>query len=196
MEARLHDQLGMGIIGTYYSNSSRVRATTAVGVTVNYHRQTFNKLQALRLTQYERVIVVDNDAALLGNIDHLGSVAACVRNAGCSVAQHLSGHVPVERALRGHDWPDGVLFAPVLASYDKALRRLTDRHATRHGAARWRRPGVLAQLNQLYDRGMFELPIRYHAHNGVRMNESDWAEVRLLHIISGLRAKEGHLPTL
>ena len=35
----------------------------------------------------------------------------------------------------------------------------------------------------------YELPLRYQAHQAIRMNESDWHEVSVLHAISGLRGK-------
>lgn len=45
------------------------------------------------------------------------------------------------------------------------------------------------ELWRSFYRPMYELPLRYHVHNGPNeMNQSEWHKVRLLHIIAGFRA--------
>ena len=149
-EAKLRDQHGIGIIATDYVHPPEWASP--------YHRQTFNKLQALRLTQYDRVIVVDNDSVLLGNIDHLASLPAEETPAAVWHNTFLGTFQQGERCAVTTGL---MVFAPARAAYDKALRHLqtgmTYSKARYDGGDQefWQ------SYNQLYHpRGMFELPIR------------------------------------
>jgi hypothetical protein len=102
--------------------------------------------------------------------------------------------------------PTGGLFvlAPSAAEFGRALAHLHALNANApraDAAAGGRAPppqrcydGSDQEFWRSFYRPLVELPLRYHAHTGLVMNESEWRKVRLIHNIQGFRAVYRRLP--
>lgn len=144
----------------------------------SHHRLSFCKISALALTQFDKIFVFDNDMALVHNVDDLvfapapsavwhTTVAKFQFKAKetCAVTTGLIGLVPSQR-----EFARAVAYLasmPEKTSYDGG-----DQEFWRgfHRSPPW-----------------YELPLRYQAHQMLRMPPSEWARVHVLHAIAGLR---------
>ena len=156
----------------------------------SFHKLSFSRIAALGLTQFKKVVVLDNDMALAGNIDELAVHAE---------APAMVWHTSTIFASKEFSAPTGGLF--VLEPSAQAFL-----NATRH----------LAQMNgrsprRCYDGSdqefwrdfyraprtpLIELPLRYHAHNGlVTLKPAEWRKVKIVHGISGFKYLQDRVPT-
>ena len=148
------------------------------------HLLTFGKIGALALTQFDKVFVLDNDMALMFNIDELAfaPVPAAVWQSAVGPFQFkMKENCAVTTGLLG--------LAPSAAEFSRALNVL------QHEAAVKRYDGGDQQFWRLFYT-WHELPVRYQAHQQLDMSKEDWLQVRVLHSISGLRNKNLMPPEL
>ena len=144
-----------------------------------HHRLSFGKVSALALTQFDKVFVLDNDMALVHNMDDLAfaptpsavwhsSVAKFQFKAKetCAVTTGLIGVSPSI-----HEWRRALAHLtamPAKGSYDGGDQEF------------WR---------EFYrDPPWYELPLRYQAHQVLKMPHAEWTRVRAIHNIYGLRS--------
>ena len=175
----------------------------------SFQRLSFSKISALALTQFRKVIVLDNDMVLLNNLDELASplveAPAAVWHATSSIPEY-------ERAAPN----TGLLvLKPSAAGFAAALAHLAQMSRARRegGTPRtqcydggdqefWRSFYRDRDMGKAFSSSLTELPLRYHAHNGMvgarrngaGMSSQDWAQVRALHSISGFRSLSRGLP--
>ena len=131
------------------------------------YRNNFNKLLALNLTQFSRVIVLDNDCVALRNIDHLAwrvptPAAACHPRRGFQLCSFNFG-------------------VHVLTPSARAAAELFGSFTTRKKANNGGEQEVWANFHHR----IHELPVAYNTHRGLTLNESDWRRVYVLHMVSG-----------
>ena len=128
-----------------------------------WHRLSFNKIAALSFTQFRKVIVLDNDAGLLRNMDHIrtaptpsavfhttiGGLAARTR---CAVTTGL------------------LVLRPSAAAYARALALL---HSMNYTQERYDGGDEEFWLRYFAESGerLYELPWRYHAHPATSARE-------------------------
>ena len=194
---RVGTRLPIHVIVGPHRNEQRERQLRALGANITqgvpvlppawaskFHLMSFAKIGALALTQFDKVWVFDNDMALVHNIDDLAfapTPAAVWHTAIANFQRSWSEACAVTTGLLG--------LQPSAAEFERAVQMLDD-HPNRTRSAT-----TLAS----YDGGdqgfwrrfyrFYELPVRYHAHQQLRMSDSDWDQVRVLHSISGLRDK-------
>lgn len=138
----------------------------------------FAKIGALALTQFDKVWVFDNDMALAHNIDELARAptpAAVWHSAVAKFQFELGEACAVTTGLLG--------LSPSTSEFDRAMRYLHSQELA----------------SSVYDGGdqsfwrrfyrFYELPVRYHAHQLLRMPDADWDQIRVIHSISGMRAQ-------
>lgn len=160
-------------------------ATISVGVFVqppafaasSHHRLSFGKVGALALTQFDKVFVLDNDMALVHNIDDLAfaPTPSAVWHSSVAQFQYKARETcAVTTGLIG--------LTPSLSEYERATRVLASMpsRSTYDGG------------DQEFWRGFyspwFELPVRYQAHQALLMPKHEWMQVRAIHGIYGLRS--------
>ena len=146
-----------------------------------WHRLSFNKIAALSMTQFDRVIVVDNDVALLRNMDHL-SYATSVPAATFHITLG-----PLARKTRCAVTSGLLVLQPSVNNFQIAMRILNN----------------MSYDRQIYDGGdeefwhayfrytnlLYELPMRYHTHRLVSMPIGDWHRVHMLHLINNFAGR-------
>ena len=141
-----------------------------------WHRHSFQKLSAMGLTRYERVLVLDNDCQLRANIDALPS----------SVRAPAAVWIPASGKKHGAPmFNSGVM---VLQPSASALSTLASRALlpapTSHVLSR-ERDGCDQQLLMSMDWNWTQLPLKYNANRALCMADADWRDVQVLHLISG-----------
>ena len=144
-----------------------------------HHRLSFGKVSALALTQFDKVFVLDNDMALVHNVDDLAFAPTP------SAVWHTSVGKFQFKAKETCAVTTGLLgIAPSRREFDRAVAHLATMpsQSTYDGG------------DQEFWRGFyrnppwFELPLRYQAHQALRMPLAEWNRVRALHAIYGLRS--------
>jgi len=154
------------------------------------HMHSFSRIAALRLTQFEKVIVMDNDMSILANIDDVATAPAPA----------MVWHTATVLAKKEHCAVTGGMFAlaPSLREYQRALYHLYYKVNMQGslGSQAKNKPvrcydGSDQEFWRSFYRPMYELPLRYHAHNALRMNASEWARIRVLHNIAGSKGLHG-----
>ena len=162
-----------------------------------FHKLSFSRIAALALTQFRKVVVLDNDMTLLDNIDELAWAPTP------SMVFHTATVLPrKERSA-----PTGGLFVlrPSRVEFERALAHLYALNPPKDGKGQ-PCPACAGKAYRCYDgsdqefwrsfyRPLYELPLRYHAHTGLVMNTSEWRRVRLVHNIAGFRAVYMRLPS-
>ena len=122
------------------------------------------------------MFIFDNDVALMHNIDHLAysQTPSAVWHPAVGAFQWARGEAcAVTTGLLG--------LMPSQAEFQRALQHLYSNNSTK----------------AKYDGGdqefwmgfntWYELPVRYQAHQVIRMHNSSWSDVAAVHAISGLR---------
>ena len=139
-------------------------------------RGSFAKLRALTLTQFSRVIVLDNDAVPLRNIDHLADAPAPALVFGWKCYPR--------RELRAST----MVLSPDLSTWKRALALLQD-----ESTAVYDDLGEQSVWRRLYHK-VYELPARYAAMRTADLPADDWATVHIVH--DGIRPHPPTPPTL
>lgn len=158
-----------------------------------FHHFSFTRIAALSLTQFRKVIVMDNDMALLGNVDDLASDGAR--------APGMVWHTATVLPNKEHCAVTGGLFVlePNLAEYRRALHHLYNElniKRTTDRAGRAQNQGVRCydgsdqEFWRSFYRPTYELPLRYHAHQNLKMSNAEWRKIRVIHTISGFRRRD------
>ena len=164
-----------------------------------FHKHSFGRIAALALTQFRKVIVLDNDMTLLANIDDLAAAETP------AMVFHTATVLPRKERCA----PTGGLFVltPSRREYDRALHHLYALNPAKDAKGRALAPALAnkGKSYRCYDgsdqefwrswyRPLYELPLRYHAHTGLVMNTSEWRQIRLIHNIAGFRMVYMRLP--
>ena len=125
-------------------------------------RGSFSKLRALALTQYTRLVVLDNDDVVLRNIDHLASrdmpVPAFVFGWKCYPRRELRAST--------------IIVAPSLADWQRARELLSS-----ESTAVYDDLGEQSVWRRLY-RSVYELPAGYAALRTADLPAAEWSKVR------------------
>ena len=119
------------------------------------------------MTQFERVVVMDNDCVVLRNIDHLATSVATPA-AAC--------HPRRSFALCSFNFGVHVL-SPSRARAQALYRSYATRKEHNNGGEQE------AWAN--FHKRVFELPIGYNAHRGLEMSATEWRSVHVMHLIVG-----------
>ena len=145
-----------------------------------FHKQSFNKISALALTQFDKVIVLDNDVVLVKPLDAL---AAAEPPAAVF-------HTAVPRLDRCTVTTGLMVLAPSASEHARALRLLYEgmNYSTElaDGGDQEFWHSFLPTFN--------ELPIRYHAHVRLALNATEWWDVRMVHAIAQFAGRGWHIP--
>lgn len=185
-----------------------------------FHHFSFSRIAALSLTQFEKVVVVmDNDMVLMGNIDELQyaetpgmvwhTATVLARKERCAVTGGLfvlrpnaaafaraKQHLYLELNRRSAGAGKGLNVGR--RCYDGSDQARTPDpeammpcHSPLACGPNRIRPDVHAQeFWRSFYRPITELPLRYHAHQNLRLNHSEWEKVRVIHAISGFRRRD------
>jgi hypothetical protein len=154
-----------------------------------FHHFSFSRIAALSLTQFEKVVVMDNDMVLLGNIDELQyaetpgmvwhTATVLARKERCAVTGGLF-------VLR----PNAAAFARAKQHLYLELNRRSAGAGKGLNVGRRCYDGSDQEFWRSFYRPITELPLRYHAHQNLRLNYSEWKKVRVIHAISGFRRRD------
>ena len=203
---RVNTSLRMHVVVAGYRNVSAESRLERLGATIiesvpvsapkwssSFHKFSFGRIAALSLTQFQKVIVIDNDMTFAGNIDELADAEAP------AMVWHTATVLPNKERCA----PTGGLFVlkPSATEFAKAMRHLAS--LNRRQARNGRFPngvrcydGSDQEFWRSFYRPMYELPLRYHAHNGLVMNKSEWTQIRLIHNIAGFKPYQRRLPVV
>ena len=149
----------------------------------SHHRLSFSKVGALKLTQFDKVFVFDNDIALVHNVDDLAFAPTPAAVWHTAVAQfQFKAHetCAVTTGLLG--------LSPSTSEFERAMKVLADM------PTRASYDGGDQEFWRIFYKPWKELPLRYQAHQALRMPLREWRQVASLHGISGLRSVS-QLPT-
>ena len=144
----------------------------------SHHQLSFGKVGALALTQFDKVLVLDNDMALVHNIDDLAFAPTPSAVWHTSVAQFqykARETCAVTTGLIG--------LSPSTAEFARAEQML-ERMPTKSSY-----DGGDQEFWRAFYAPWFELPLRYQAHQVLNMPRHEWAKVRAIHGIYGLRSQ-------
>jgi hypothetical protein len=152
-----------------------------------WHRLSFNKIAALSFTQFRKVVVLDNDAGLLMNID------AMVRSAPTPSAVFHATIGSLAMRTRCAVTTGLLVLRPSIEAYARArilLDSMTYQQEQYDGGDEefW-----LRYFNESSE-PLYELPWRYHAHRLLPMNATEWGRVRMMHLINALAGRGWHIP--
>lgn len=152
-----------------------------------FHKHSFARLAALALTQFRKVIVLDNDMTLLGNIDELHAAESP------SMVFHTATVLPKKERCA----PTGGLFVfePSASEFARALAHLHALNPWSRGPSQRCYDGSDQEFWRSFYRPLYELPLKYHAHTGLDMNLSAWRRVKLVHNIQGFRHLYHRMPS-
>lgn len=179
-EVKLLEAGVTGIVTNRLRNGSNINPPAWAS---KWHRLSFNKIGALGLTQFKKVILLDNDMGLLKNVDHLAAVAAP------AAAFHLVMNKEIARITRTAITTGLMILGPSESEYERAIAHL----------------GSLNYNVSQYDGGdeefwhhfypiYNEVPPRYHAHLLLPLNASEWTRVRVIHVIGAFAGRGWHVP--
>ena len=141
-----------------------------------FHPFSFARIGALALTQFSKVIVLDNDMTLLQNIDELAELAPTP-----AMVWHTATVLPKKERCA----VTGGLFVlrPNRTEFERALHHLY--HELNAGSKHRCYDGSDQEFWRSFYRPIYELPLRYHAHQNLRMDFDQWQKIRLMHSIAG-----------
>jgi hypothetical protein len=145
-----------------------------------WHKQSFNKLGALAMTQFDKVIVLDNDVVLVKSLDELAfaETPAAVF------------HTAIPRLDRCTVTTGLMVLTPDLGEYRRGLTHMYE--VMNYSVSR--ADGGDQEFWHSFLPAMYELPIRYHTHVRLAMNASDWLRVHMVHAISQFAGRGWHIP--
>ena len=151
-----------------------------------FHKFSFNRISALSFTQFDKVIVMDNDMAILRRFDELAAAEtpALVWHSAAPFMLKLGERCSVSGGL--------FVLRPSRVEYDRAVAHL---RAMYNGGKKFRYDGSDQEFWRSFYRMPYELPIRYHATNYLKMPREEWRSVRAIHFISGFKNFDSRLPT-
>lgn len=145
------------------------------------HKQAFNKLRALELTHYSRVIFVDNDVMLRANVDHLAfhpapaAVWFPVNGSSGGMTTFNSGVMILAPDLRILRSLQVAIAAPRPPLSESDGDDGSDQELLFHATSR----------NWTWS----VLPVAYNTHRAMCLSNASWADVRILHAIHGYDGK-------
>ncbi|KAL1522083.1 hypothetical protein AB1Y20_021726 [Prymnesium parvum] len=153
--------------------------------TSSFHKFSFNRISALSFTQFDKVIVMDNDMAVLHNFDELAMAETP------SLVWHTAA--PFMLKLGELCAVTGGLFVlrPSTIEFARAVSHLKSMY---DGNRTYRYDGSDQEFWRSFYRNPYELPIRYHATNYLKMPKEEWAKVRAIHFISGFKNVDRRIP--
>eukprot|EP00966_Prymnesium_polylepis_P239160 5531141-Prymnesium_polylepis.1 len=128
----------------------------------SFHKFSFQRLSALSFTQFDKVIVMDNDMAVLRNFDQLAAAEtpALVWHSAAPFMLKLGERCSVSGGL--------FVLRPSRAEYERALAHLKGMYVgercTRKGVC-FRYDGSDQEFWRSFYSRPYELPIRFHATN-------------------------------
>lgn len=175
---RVHTELPIVLLASGERHAAYEAAIAAQGVTVvagsepawrvprwasPWARGSFVKLQVLALTEYERIVVLDNDVVALRNIDHLASSA--VETPAFVLDQKMMN--------------SGVMLLAPSAAEHARMQAFMQRNHSLHSVVRVG-GGDQAVWHTFYPR-TYELPAGYNAAGISNLSEADWARVHIAH---------------
>lgn len=151
-----------------------------------WHRQSFFKISALSLTQFKKVIVVDNDMAMLRPVNELLFVPP-----PAAVFHTTIG--PLQKRTRCSVTTGLLVLQPSEESFVFAKRLLKLMNYTKE---RYDGGDEEFWLEYFTRRGEYlnEIPWKFHAHRLLNMQPDQWYEVKLLHVISALSGRGFTIP--
>ena len=151
-----------------------------------WHRQSFFKISALSLTQFKKVIVVDNDMAMLRPVNELLFVPP-----PAAVFHTTIG--PLQKRTRCSVTTGLLVLQPSEESFVFAKRLLKLMNYTKE---RYDGSDEEFWLEYFTRRGEYlnEIPWKFHAHRLLNMQPDQWYEVKLLHVISALSGRGFTIP--
>ena len=154
----------------------------------SFHKHSFNRIGALALTQFDKVIVMDNDMTLFADIAELAASPTP------AVVWHSASVTPTNLRDREHCAVTGGMFVfrPERAEYERAIEHL--RGMYNGTAARFKYDGSDQEFFRSFYPMFFELPIRYHATSYLKMPAAEWHRVSVVHAISGFRKFDQRFP--
>lgn len=156
-----------------------------------FHKLSFGRIAALALTQFRKVVVLDNDMTLLQNIDELA----------VSETPAMVFHTATVLPRKERSAPTGGLFVftPNAAEFQRAMGHLYSLNPPSKGGSKGPSyrcyDGSDQEFWRSFYRPLYELPLRYHAHTGLMMNASEWRGIKLMHNIQGFRAVYHRIPS-
>ena len=131
------------------------------------------------MTQFDRVLVLDNDCIALRNLDELPT----------SVPTPAAACHP-RRRFQLCSFNFGV---HVLAPSQEQAARLVRTYTTRRSANNGGEQEAWANFHEAVNEAVNELPIGFNAHRGLQMDDEDWRRVHVVHAISG--SSTNRMPT-
>ena len=151
-----------------------------------WHRLSFNKVAALSFMQFEQVIVLDNDAGLLQNIDHLA-------HAPTPSAIFHTTIGPLAKRTHCAVTTGVLVLRPAVTAYQRALTLLASMSYTKEEYDGGDEEFWLRYFNESSE-PLHELPWRYHAHRMLPLPASAWEDVRMMHLIETFAGRSWHIP--
>ena len=144
-----------------------------------WHRLSFEKLAALELVEYERVIVLDNDMVALRNFDVLATVP------GPAAVFHPDSKAPGGFVVSGL-----LLLEPSRSEHERARRHLDGMNYTSAAF-----DGGDEEFWSSFYPTWWEVPIEFHARFRMNFPAERWSRVRLFHAISNFAGDTRSLPS-
>lgn len=148
---------------------------------------TSNKIAALSFTRFRKVVVLDNDAGLLQNMDHL------VRTAPTPAAVFHTTIGPLAKRTRCAVTTGLLVLRPSRVAFARALALLSSMNYTKEQYDGGDEEFWLRFFAESAE-PLYELPWRYHAHRLLPMSASEWERVRMIHLITALAGRGWHIP--
>ena len=151
-----------------------------------HHRGTFSKLQALSLTQFRKVIVLDTDMIALQNIDHLAQAPT----PGLSFRWDCRHREAYEsRPSRAWELNSGMMVLRPSRTHQSRMLALVNNAASSARIGIASDPSDQSVWRHFFQH-IFELPQIYNAQKQANFTATGWEHVLLLHDIDvhrGLR---------
>ena len=156
-------------LGVHVTEMAPVRPPTWAS---SFHKQTFNKLGALNATQFEKVVLMDNDMVMLRNIDGLV-------NAPAPAAVF---HPGLCKETKKCEFNSGLMVLQPSAAEAAKVTDLLETMGKRfsHDAD----GGDQEVWSAFYKNNMNELPISYNAHRALLMDDAEWRSVHVIHAMA------------
>lgn len=176
-------EAGLVQLGAHILEGSIIKAPSWSSA---FHKFSFNRISALSFTQFDKVIVMDNDMAILRNFDVLAAAEtpALVWHSAAPFMLKLGERCSVSGGL--------FVLRPSTSEYERALAHL---HGMYGGGKHFRYDGSDQEFWRSFYTRPYELPIRFHATNYLKMPREDWRQVHAIHFISGFKNFDTRLPT-
>lgn len=152
----------------------------------SFHKLSFNKISALSFTQFDKVVVMDNDIAVQSNFDEIATAetpglvwhpaAPYMLKTGelCSVTSGL------------------MVLRPSMAEFERATAHL---YGMYQDSKRRNYDGGDQEFWRSFYLKPFELPIRFQATNYLKMSLPQWKKIHVMHFIRGFKAYDRRVPS-